>query len=50
MDTKIIQSVITSISKKRIEKLYEEAQAEIKKIREDILVEKYTVSSKESTV
>lgn len=50
MDTKIIQNIIASISKKRIEKLYEEAQAEIKKIREDILVEKYTVSSKESTV
>lgn len=50
MDTKIIQSVLASISKKRIEKLYEEAQAEIKKIKEDSMVEKYTVSNEESTV
>jgi len=50
MDTKITYDILTSISKKRIEMLFEEAKAEIKKILEDSIVEKYKVGNKESAV
>jgi len=50
MDTKITYSLLTSINKKHIETLFEQAKAEIKKIIEERTVEQYKVSSNESAV